>query len=525
MPICFTDPEDPLLVSTAAEDNDSAYEEGYEDDDDARSHVSASDFEGNLSDIPKRMLFGMEECRAIFVLPSDHGAFVRICGCKAQDCHRDGHRTTRLTGEGLGKPGSYETVRSRKFLDGKLETWIPIEEFEADLQAAQAQQKQDLAEAANFLQARSPASSKAFSPTGSEEAAYASAFGGTKLGEASRPSPMTGDRKPARKEGYGKAVTPRLLKPHPDQKMERATSQEVVSLKGRNPVGDGKEKNSGEMESMMELMAGVRDSLKAVAGGMEALQKGQSGPHVTIAKETRRIAKPAGSLRFLEGKIKMGNEQSPASLLRDGRASGEWYAVVKGKDGASGVFDSYEEAKNLVYRVSGAIWKKFKHYEDAWMYVQEHMEDSGDEDVGWYYGVANGRDMFNGVLIDYSTAKKLVERVSGATWKKFRSHEEAFEFVQENRRNSRAKSKSPSRAQAEKEERGRDKDHGMGGSPLVALIVSERRSVPGPSLHPAELMTGREQLRSRVIPDFQSTVRRSGKECVPLSNWQEKIHP
>ncbi len=103
MPICFTDPEEPLFVSTV-EDNDESVEDD-DDDDDVESRISASDFEGNLSDIPKRMLFGLEECGAIFVLPSDNGAYVRICGCKANDCHREGDRTTPLTGAGTGQPG------------------------------------------------------------------------------------------------------------------------------------------------------------------------------------------------------------------------------------------------------------------------------------------------------------------------------------------------------------------------------------------------------------------------------------
>jgi hypothetical protein len=527
MPICFTDPEEPLHVSTVAEDNDSFDEEGYEDDDDARSHVSASDFDGNLSDIPKRMLFGMEECRAIFALPSDHGAFVRICGCKAQDCHRDGHRTTRLTGEGLGKPGSYETVRSRKFVDGKLETWIPIEEFEADLQAAKAQQKQDLSEAANLLQARSPASSKAFSPTGSEEAGYVSAFGGTKLGETSQPSPMAGDRKPGKKERVGRAATPKLFKPHPEKEVKPAGGQEVVPLQGRNSLGETKEKGSGEMESMMELMAGVRDSLKEVTGGMQALQKGQLTSQASSTREPKRVEKTAGSLRFLEGTIKMGNEQSPGNLLKDGRTSGDWYAVVKGKDGASGVFESYEEAKGLVYRVSGAIWKKFKFYEDAWVYVQDHMEDSGDEDVGWYYGVANGRDMFNGVLIDYSTAKKLVDRISGATWKKFRSHEEAFEFVQANRRNSRAKSKSPSRAFAAKEERDRTKDYGMRGSPprgQPRLRKEERgRSISPPSQAEYHHEAAAAVKNEPGFPQYGSEIREGMRPPIELAGEDPSV--
>jgi hypothetical protein len=44
-------------------------EEGDNDDDDAHSRISASNFKGDLSDIPKCMLFRMEECVAIIGTP------------------------------------------------------------------------------------------------------------------------------------------------------------------------------------------------------------------------------------------------------------------------------------------------------------------------------------------------------------------------------------------------------------------------------------------------------------------------
>jgi hypothetical protein len=39
----------------------------------------------------------------------------------------------------------------------------------------------------------------------------------------------------------------------------------------------------------------------------------------------------------------------------------------------------------------------------------------------WYYGVANGKDGFNGVLEEYPLAQRLLKRVSGASWKKLRT--------------------------------------------------------------------------------------------------------
>jgi hypothetical protein len=440
MPISFTDPEnEPIFATTVYEDNDSKGDD--EEDDDAQSRVSALEYDGDLTTIPKLMMFGVEECGAIFSLASDNGAFMRVCGCNVKSCVRDGHRTARLTSEGTAKPGSYETVRSRKFVDGKVETWIPVEVFEAELRVAQLKQDQDLHEAGAFLKARTPEASKGTSPTGSEEDAYTSAYGRHPPWASASPGAL--DRKPTPTE---------LVKSFGDQKIGKAGKVKVVSPKAPTSQGDTTERASQvAIESMMELMVGVQDSLKEVAGGMQDLRKDRARVSAGIPLVVKRTE---GGMKPLSGKISFGMSQGPVSFLQEGRTdAGEWYAVAKGKDGACGVFDNYEEAKGLVYRVSGAIWKKFKFYEDAWKYLQDHMNDGAEEETGWFYGVANGKDNFNGVLIDYPTAKKLVDKVSGANWKKFRSHDEAFDFVQENRRGQRSKSRSPSRV--EKRDQGR----------------------------------------------------------------------
>ena len=147
MTISFTNQEeDPPAVETI----DDLFESEDEDDPgEDESRVSASEFDGDLAELPDRMLFGEEECGAIFGLPSDKGTFLRVCGCSVATCKRDGHKAARLTNR--AKPGSYETIRSRKFVDGKLETWVPAEEYEADMEARKKEQARELEEAAALL--------------------------------------------------------------------------------------------------------------------------------------------------------------------------------------------------------------------------------------------------------------------------------------------------------------------------------------------------------------------------------------
>jgi hypothetical protein len=45
--------------------------------------ASASEFDGDLTELPERMLFGGEEYGAIFHLPSDKGAFFKVYSCSS----------------------------------------------------------------------------------------------------------------------------------------------------------------------------------------------------------------------------------------------------------------------------------------------------------------------------------------------------------------------------------------------------------------------------------------------------------
>jgi hypothetical protein len=80
---------------------------------------------------------------------------------------------------------------------------------------------------------------------------------------------MASNAKPASKTEDIKPDIPKaLLKAPPDTKPKHDIKENVVPPEGRRSQGDRKEKESIVVETMMDLMAGVRDSLKEVAGGM-----------------------------------------------------------------------------------------------------------------------------------------------------------------------------------------------------------------------------------------------------------------
>jgi hypothetical protein len=84
-------------------EQDEEVEEGMDDN---ASMASASDFEGNKDDLPYRMMFDKDICRAIFTLTSDGNAFKRVCGCLAKDCNRVGHSTLRTSINGQALTGT-----------------------------------------------------------------------------------------------------------------------------------------------------------------------------------------------------------------------------------------------------------------------------------------------------------------------------------------------------------------------------------------------------------------------------------
>jgi hypothetical protein len=78
---------------------------------------------------------------------------------------------------------------------------------------------------------------------------------------------------------------------------------------------------------------GVCDSLKEVAGHIQDLWKYNERAAASVPKV---VEKTKRGLPFVEGKILLVNNQSTARCLQEGRMDGgEWYAMAKGKDGAS----------------------------------------------------------------------------------------------------------------------------------------------------------------------------------------------
>jgi hypothetical protein len=87
----YTNDDPPPIVETVNKGDDLFDPTDDELSDGDKTEVPASEYEGDLKEMPYKMLFGFKECRVKFTQPVDKKAFVRVCGKKYGTCPRAGH--------------------------------------------------------------------------------------------------------------------------------------------------------------------------------------------------------------------------------------------------------------------------------------------------------------------------------------------------------------------------------------------------------------------------------------------------
>jgi hypothetical protein len=162
MAISFDDIDLPMVetVPPGEEDDD---DDDIEDDaaSNAGSEMSISEYGGSVTELPPWCLFAVKECRCIFELGSDKSVFYRVCGNALGGCKRPGH----ATGE-KAAVGYYEPVKARKFVDGRLNTFLSMEEFVGKEKDRMEAKTKEMAMASSRFGLPKD------SPTGSEEDLY-----------------------------------------------------------------------------------------------------------------------------------------------------------------------------------------------------------------------------------------------------------------------------------------------------------------------------------------------------------------
>lgn len=396
--------DDEVVLVDSEEDDDDDDEDGDDEVSATGTEVSASEFAGDLAKAPTKMYFGARECGAIFTLPSDQGLFTRVCGCRSSSCNRKGHATLVLTKEGRGLDGWYDTVVSRKFVDGKLGTHVSKDVYTQQLAKEADQRFKDIEKVGAQWEGKSPSpDSSSFEEVEAEMEAAGVRTRAQRGTEKSNPfgffSPKARDSdSPAADAKSLNEVKNRIGNFFRGANDKDPKEGMVVELTNDEDEDKSAEAMLGMMSTMAQQMKDLQGELKVMrtenrkgpkASAMaSSLKTPVKAPGSAKAKKSASVAEkakggtaPVASLvqKALSTIAPQGNVKTRGVFKvppnpSSGAPTGWWYAVAKGKDGASGIYDSWAEASVMVNGVSGAIYRKFRDYEDAWDFVQRYLD-------------------------------------------------------------------------------------------------------------------------------------------------------
>jgi hypothetical protein len=153
---------DPLSVKTVASEEEEALEFKDESASLAKFESSMSKYDRPASTLPRWCAFGPKDCWRMFDMGSHKGAFSRVCGRAVATCTAR-HPPIKEKAE----VGYYKPIKARKYVNGKLHTFLAMEDYAAMEQRQKEPKTMELKQASDFF------SDLGGSPTGSKEAEYA----------------------------------------------------------------------------------------------------------------------------------------------------------------------------------------------------------------------------------------------------------------------------------------------------------------------------------------------------------------
>jgi hypothetical protein len=308
MVISFPD-EDDLQVETVSDRSDFD-EEDEETASAAGSEASMSEFDGSPSELPPVCLFGPKECRSMFQLASDTPVFFRVCGNAQGVCKRPGH----VLGS-KAAVGYYEPIKARRYFDGKLNTFLSIEEF------ATREKERGEAKVVEMELASSILANRNESPSEDHKV-------------AAKPSPvdLTASTR-STGNGYKASLTSKKL-----------DDSGIAS----DAVDPATMMMFGMMDQMQKTMERMNEELTA-------LKVTPSQGRTVVDSEATSEVKPVIPVK----------KESPLAS----KSKVYYYGVGHGRNGAYGVFQSWGEVHPLVIGTSKAVYKRFENYDEAQEFV------------------------------------------------------------------------------------------------------------------------------------------------------------
>jgi hypothetical protein len=325
--------------------------------------------------------------------------------------------------------GYYEPVKARKFVDGKLNTFLSMQEFAGKEQERMEAKAKELAMASDRLGRFKE------SPTGSEEELYFQARpADTRLfahqptdyapaAAASKPMPeVTKDVKPSSLKTPPKSSN---TKPFVDklgtvdtqfQFKEEPGFVQSPTLKTLQATGLKTESMDPATVMMMAMVDQLTTPMAQLAGKVNDMSNEK--------KPTPEAPKPS------KPKI---DESEPTKEAKETKSK-YFYGVGHGRDGVFGVFSLWGEVGPLVVGVSKAIFQRFGTCQEADDFVEATQalkqqrlaaQPSGTPVSDVWYVVTNSKTGYYDLFLSWSAAQIHVVNVSGASVRKYRTYGEA----------------------------------------------------------------------------------------------------
>ena len=410
--------EDRMMVTTVDEDGYFDNEEDFmaEDKGSVGSERSGSDYIRHQEDLPDYVWFGEKECRCIFTLEKDKGAFQRVCG-NEKTCNRPGHGVGNKAGQGY-----YQPVKARKYTDGMLATLLSKEEFQLLEKDRRSKNSAAFVAAGTYLGAEVEKETPLDLVDKKDEVAGKHSLalvgsGGQGHVEDAVSHATKGD---ARAGGV-------LMRTNVDGRDLRSPSRvPAVSLKDDASytwIGEGgveteenPKKRSREAEpSLADLFREFNSAISNLALQVVKL----SNEHKTNTLLLRHMIKETKLLNM-----------SKATHEEESQVC---YAVAYGRGGIQGIFDSQGEVAPLVVGVPNNQHKRCDNREEAKAYIEEFNLAKGLENAAamkkrWYV-VTNTATGSCNIFRTFAEASTYTTGVKCATCMKFNTLQEAKEYA------------------------------------------------------------------------------------------------
>jgi hypothetical protein len=374
--------------------------DSYSEDGGSQRSADVSDHEDNIKAAPRRVYIGADRCRKLFQLANDTDTgMIRVCG-GPDDCRRAGHKAMADRGE----MGTYETIMTTKYIDGRQDTYLSREDEDQWI-AKQKAIKLDAMTRLTGLRAYQKQLQDAEAEFGTHEegddngTVYGSTDDGGDLGDhwnvgdeqgggdsktCDRPAKEAGRQQRQTRSTTGKTTPSQgnakvTEESSPASTVTRSNPRTKKARGQTRPPAKETAEPQGTADDTRAMMEDIQKSLKLLTTAVIAMAKTADPPGQP------EKAPSEDATDDTDDDSEREEDKKPSAKSRGGNRQPEapnknkwYYAVAKGR--VPGVYTDWGKAERQVNGFSGAVHKKFRDRKRAERFVKENRRLEGDSE-------------------------------------------------------------------------------------------------------------------------------------------------